>query len=196
MANYEYLIACPETKEAVWVDPAWDASVVLQKAQELDLTLKGLLVTHTHFDHVNKVPEVLKSLDLPVYIHEKEKSFIADVRENVRAVNGGESLAVGKLEVTFLHTPGHTPGSQCFLVGDCLVSGDTLFIDSCGRTDLPGGSPEEMFHSLQRLKSLPDETILYPGHNYAPERSTTLGSQKQRNPVLLYDNLQQFLAMF
>ena len=110
-------------------------------------------------------------------------------------VDGGDEVAVGGFKVKFVHTPGHTPGSQCFLVGNALVSGDTLFIGSCGRVDLPGSDPEEMYRSLQTLGSLPEETVLYPGHNYADRPKSTIGDEKRTNMMLRFRNLQDFLSV-
>jgi hydroxyacylglutathione hydrolase len=102
---------------------------------------------------------------------------------------------VGGVEIQLMHTPGHTPGSQCFLVENRVVSGDTLFIDACGRVDFPGGNPEQMYYSLtQKLMALPDEMILFPGHNYAPLKHATLGEQKKSNPYLKFSSLKQFLG--
>ena len=107
----------------------------------------------------------------------------------------GDKIDIGGLEIQLLHTPGHTPGSQCFLVDGRIVSGDTLFIDACGRTDFPGGNAEQMYYSLtQKLMALPDETILFPGHNYARLPHATIGEQKQTNPYLKFASLKQFLA--
>jgi glyoxylase-like metal-dependent hydrolase (beta-lactamase superfamily II) len=101
---------------------------------------------------------------------------------------------VGNLRVKILHTPGHTPGSQCFLVDDSLVSGDTLFIGSCGRVDLPGSNPEDMYHSLTKvLGALPDSTILFPGHNYADRPRSTIGDEKRRNVMMRFPTLDGFL---
>jgi len=113
---------------------------------------------------------------------------------NFQSVAEGDEVRIGKLPVRFLHTPGHTPGSQCFLVEKSLVSGDTLFINACGRVDLPGGDPEKMWWSLNRkLAALEDETILYPGHNYSDRPTSTLGEQKQSNPYLQYTSMERFL---
>ena len=118
----------------------------------------------------------------------------------LRRQESGDVLEFGEIRVRLLHTPGHTPGSQCFLVeepGEAgrLVAGDTLFLGSCGRVDLPGADPEAMYRSLnEKLRKLPDETILYPGHLYSSEPTDTMGHQKQVNPYLRAANLQQFLS--
>jgi len=112
------------------------------------------------------------------------------------AVDGETTLDVGKIPVRFLHTPGHTPGSQCFLVDGNVVSGDTLFIGACGRVDLPGSNPEDLYYSLkQKLSALPDDTVVYPGHNYATDSSSTIGAEKKSNVFMRFENLQQFLSM-
>ena len=109
-------------------------------------------------------------------------------------VDGGDSTRVGNVDVTFLHTPGHTPGSQCFLVQGHLISGDTLFIGACGRCDLPGSSPEEMYASLTHtLAKLDDRTLVFPGHNYAPKAYSTIADKKRSNPYLQFQSLQDFL---
>jgi len=195
MQNYVYLLGDSKSKEVVVVDPAWEPDVILKAAEDEGLKIVGALVTHTHFDHVNAADAILKKVDCPVYIHDKEKNDVPIALSSIRATKNGDSIKVGQVEVQFVHTPGHTPGSQCFLVHGNLVSGDTLFINACGRTDFPGGSMEEMYDSLNnKLKKLPDDTILFPGHNYADRPKTTMGEQKKNNPFLLCDTLEKFLA--
>ena len=107
----------------------------------------------------------------------------------------GDTVHVGAVPITLIHTPGHTPGSQCFLVDGRVISGDTMFIDACGRVDFPGGNPEQMYYSLtQKMATLPDDTILFPGHNYAQLTQATIGEQKKTNPYLRFSSLKQFLA--
>jgi glyoxylase-like metal-dependent hydrolase (beta-lactamase superfamily II) len=131
-------------------------------------------------------------------IHKAELPFVHRLTglsaSDLIPVEGGSDVAIGNLTVKMLHTPGHTPGSQCFLVGDALVSGDTLFIGSCGRIDLPGSSPEDMYRSLTGvLGALPDDTVLFPGHNYAERPRSTLGDEKRRNPMMRFPTLDGFL---
>ena len=115
------------------------------------------------------------------------------MKGNIKKIEGGDKLKIGQVEITFLHTPGHTPGSQCFLVEHNLISGDTLFINACGRCDLPGGDAEEMYRSLNRLANLDESTVLYPGHNYADEPTSTIGNEKRFNPYLQVAILDSFL---
>lgn len=193
MQNFVYLIGDQSSRECVVVDPAWEIDAISDIVAGDDMRLTGALVTHTHQDHVGGhlfghdipgVAELLGRHPVRVYVHTAEREFLKGFGSDLVRVEGGDTLQVGEIPLTFIHTPGHTPGSQCFLVDGRLVSGDTLFIQACGRTDLPGGDPAEMHRSLtQRLGRLPDETILLPGHNYGGPQST-IGDEKRENPFL------------
>ena len=204
MQNFVYLVGDPATRECVVVDPAWEIDAIVQTAQAADMTIVGVLVTHTHQDHVGGhlfgmdipgVEDLLEKIKAKVYVHKAEREFLKGLGSDLVKVDGNDALTVGRLEITFLHTPGHTPGSQCFLVDGRLISGDTLFIGSCGRTDLPGSDPAEMYYSLtQRLAKLPDETVLFPGHNYGGS-SSTVGDEKRGNPFMRFTSLGAFLGV-
>ena len=194
MQNYMYLLGDRQKDEAVLVDPAWEVDRVLKVAEQDGMKVSKALVTHTHFDHVNGVEDFLAKTDGQIYIHKNEAAHLKGMRANLRPVEGGEKLQIGDMTVTFLHTPGHTPGSQCFLIADHLVSGDTLFINACGRCDLPGGNPEEMYRSLtEKLMKLDDRVVLLPGHNYDDDPVSSMGKEKAQNPYLQYKNLNDFL---
>ena len=193
LQNFVYLIGCLETREAAVVDPGWDAGAILNAAEQDEMRIKKVLVTHTHFDHINAVGEIIKATDSQVFLHKKELSDIPVAKSSLEGFEGGAEVTVGNLTVSILHTPGHTPGSVCFTVADKLISGDTLFIGGCGRCDLPGGDPELMYKSLTRLKAMDDQLVLYPGHNYAPEQSAPLGKEKGRNPFLAAPTQEAFL---
>jgi hydroxyacylglutathione hydrolase len=206
MMNFVYLIGCAETRETAVVDPAWDVPAILRAAREADLRINRVFVTHAHPDHINGLEELVDATDARIYMNRDEVDYMKQVAAffrlpvefmahstNFQPVADGEQVQLGKLSVQFLHTPGHTPGSQCFLTEKSLVSGDTLFVNACGRVDLPGGDPEKMWWSLNnRLKAVDDDTILYPGHNYADEPHSTLGLQKQANPYLQMDSADEF----
>lgn len=209
MQNFVYLIGDREKREAVVVDAAWDIDAIVEVAARDEMKIVAGLVTHFHPDHlggsmmgmqIQGAAELLGKLPVKVYLHKSEGPFanrIAGLSDSDMVLTeAGDELRVGDLTVKFLHTPGHTPGSQCFLVDGNLVSGDTLFIGSCGRVDLPGSSPEDLFHSLNRtLKALPADTVLYPGHNYADRTTSTIGDETRRNPYMRFDRLQDFLAI-
>ena len=202
MQNFVYLIGDPETRDCVVVDPAWEIERILNTIAEDGMRLTGVLVTHTHQDHVGGhlfgfdipgIEDLLAHAPAKVYVHKAEREFLPGFGSDLVKVDGGDTVQVGRISLTFIHTPGHTPGSQCFHVDGRLVSGDTLFIRSCGRTDLPGSDPGEMYTSLtQRLGALPDDTVVFPGHNYGGT-STTIGDEKRQNPMMRFPSMSDFL---
>jgi glyoxylase-like metal-dependent hydrolase (beta-lactamase superfamily II) len=208
MQNFVYLVGDPVARECVVVDPAWEIDTIVETAERDGMRLVGALVTHTHQDHVGgsleswgmpgRIPgveDLLERVPLKVYVHKAEREFLRGFGSDLVQVDNHDTLDIGQLALTFMHTPGHTPGSQCFLVGNRLVSGDTLFIGSCGRTDLPGSDPSDMYYSLtQRLATLPDDTILLPGHNYGGP-SSTIGDEKRQNPFMRFAALGDFLQV-
>ena len=137
--------------------------------------------------------ELLARRGIKVYVHQEEADGLRKVtgleESDLVRVDSGDRMSVGEIEVEFLHTPGHTPGSQCFRIRNTLVSGDTLFIQGCGRVDLPGSDPDSMYESLKRLASLPDETVLLPGHNYSDAPRATMGETKKGNFYLRVPDL-------
>ena len=169
---------------------------------ERDYQLKGALVTHYHPDHcggsmgghnIEGISELLEKQGLRIYVHNEEADGLKKVTgisdTDMVRVTSGDTLSIGDVDVEFLHTPGHTPGSQCFRIKETLVSGDTLFINGCGRVDLPGSDTEDMYRSLQKLAALPDETLLLPGHNYGHVPNATMGETKQQNTYLKINDL-------
>jgi len=208
MQNFVYLVGDPVARQCVVVDPAWEIDAIVDTAAADDMTITGALVTHTHQDHVGgslaswgmpgRIPgveELLARVTARVYVHKAEREFLPGLGSDLVKVDNHDTLEVGRLTLRFLHTPGHTPGSQCFLVDGRLISGDTLFIGSCGRTDLPGSDPSAMYDSLtRRLGALPDDTLLFPGHNYGGP-SSTLGDEKRQNPFMRFASLGEFLRV-
>jgi len=213
MANFAYLVGSRDTGEALLVDPAWDVDGLLDAAEADGLRVVGALVTHYHQDHVGGeifgmriegLDRLLARQPVPIHVNALEadglKRVTGAAESDLVRHGAGDVLELGALRVRLLHTPGHTPGSQCFLVEEPgqagrLVSGDTLFLGSCGRVDLPGGDPEALYRSLHGvLKKLPDETLLFPGHLYSAEPQSTLGEEKRSNPFLRVAGLEQFLG--
>lgn len=195
LQNFVYLIGSLETREAAVVDPAWDVPKILETAAQDGMKITTAIVTHTHFDHINGVSALINKTDAQVVVHQKEAHVLAIAQSNLKPVEGADEIRLGPLTLSFLHTPGHTPGSQCFVVEDRLVAGDTLFIGGCGRCDLPGGDPEELYKSLTRLSRLDERLALFPGHNYAPKPSSTLQEEKAMNPFMKAPNVDGFLHL-
>lgn len=214
MQNLAYLVGSRSTREALLVDPAWSVDALLDRAEADGMRVVGALVTHYHQDHVGGsifglsiegLDRLMARQPVPIHVQAREADGVRRVTgvsaSDLVSHEGGDVLTLGEIRVRLLHTPGHTPGSQCFLVESAdeparLVSGDTLFLDACGRVDLPGGDPEALFRSLHEvLKPLPDETVLYPGHQYAPALHAALGGQKRTNPYLRAASVAQFLSL-
>lgn len=207
MANYVYLIGDTDKREAIVVDPAWDIPAILDVLDDDGMTLTGALVTHFHPDHIGGnlfgqsipgVTELLETRAVKIYMHKAEAPYVKQTlgleSSDFVGVDGETTVEVGGVTVRIIHTPGHTPGSLCFLVDGNLVSGDTLFIGACGRVDLPGSNAEDLYYSLtQKLKKLPDTTVLYPGHNYAAATTSTIGEEKTSNPFMRFESVEQFL---
>jgi glyoxylase-like metal-dependent hydrolase (beta-lactamase superfamily II) len=183
------------TKDAAIVDPAWEPQFLLNEIDKHHLTLKAIFLTHAHPDHVNGLDKILSQHPhLPVYINKHEAPFLRRNLRNLIDTAAGEKLQLGHINFDILHTPGHTPGCQCFLAQNQLICGDVLFIDGCGRCDLPGGDPKTMYYSLKNIISaLDDDIIVWPGHNYGPTPYDSIGHQKQTNPYLQANSLEEFL---
>jgi hydroxyacylglutathione hydrolase len=205
MQNYVYLIGSTESRKVAVVDAAWEIDTIVKTAAQDDMEITHAFVTHTHPDHVgggfagmaiDGVNELLEKCKAKVVVHKAEAEFLkGPAASDVIKSDHADRIDVGGIEIELMHTPGHTPGSQCFLVDGRVVSGDTMFIDACGRVDFPGGNAEQMYYSLtQKLMALPEDTILFPGHNYAPLKHATIGEQKKTNPYLKFGSLKQFLA--
>ena len=194
MANIIYIITDNKSKESAIIDPAWDMSEVYKYIGENNLILKKILLTHSHHDHINAIDEILISHDLEIHINKKEKVFWKKEYDSFVINHGGDTIKLGETEIRSLHTPGHTPGSTCYHIGDDLIAGDTLFVFGCGRCDLHGGNPEEMFNTLKDIKmSLDPKTIILPGHNYSIKRESTLQEEIQGNPFMKFNNLNKFI---
>jgi glyoxylase-like metal-dependent hydrolase (beta-lactamase superfamily II) len=212
MVNFVYLVGDRETGEAMIIDPAYGVRELVEIAGGDGMNVVGALVTHYHPDHVGgsmmgwEIEGVaallgLEGVNAPIHVNRAEAHGVQRVtgasESDLVLHDGGDVVSIGSVPITLVHTPGHTPGSQCFLVDGRLVAGDTLFLEGCGRTDLPGGDPDEMFRSLtQRLATVPDDTMLYPGHQYSPEASATMGDTRSRNYVFRMPTIEQWRTMF
>jgi len=196
MVNFVYLIGDRITRETLVIDPAYAVSELLEIAQQDDMKIVGALATHYHADHVGGsmmglniegAAKLLQLADIPIHIQTEEAPWIQRTTgvalDSLKLHGSGDKVTVGEIEVTLLHTPGHTPGSQCFLVDQMLVAGDTLFLEGCGRTDLPGSNPEQMYESLQLLGKLDDDVVVYPGHQYSIPKYMSMGEVRSTNYV-------------
>lgn len=210
MENFVYLVGDRDTGECLAVDPAWDVPGIVSAAAADGFRVAGALVTHWHPDHVGGpmmghdvqgLPALLTHAPGPIWVHHDDVDLVCLVtgvsKGDLRPVRSGDKVTVGAIEVECLHTPGHTKGSQCFRCGQALISGDTLFAQGCGRTDLPGGDVEEMWRTLyERLLTLPRDLVLYPGHDYGHQPPSTLGQLATTNPVLRAPSREVFLAQW
>lgn len=194
--NFIYLVGDKSSRTCAVVDPAWDIDAILAEAEQLDVEITHALCTHSHFDHVNRVDALLERRDVPVHMLDAEIEFSGFRCENLKRHAPGDVLTVGEhLEITMVHTPGHTPGSVTYRIRDAVVTGDTLFVQGCGRCDFVGGDPEVMYGTLKRLtESLPASTRMYPGHNYGPVTVSTLDEELRENPYLQHATLDDFVS--
>ena len=196
--NFIYLLLDWPSRQALWVDPQEDLAEPLQFLKNHSFKTVGILLTHTHFDHIAGVPHLLNLFpEITVHVHPHDQhrlSSAAFQKARIQGIQDGEDIHVGQLSVKVIHTPGHSAGGCCYHVQTtppALLSGDTLFIEDCGRTDLPTGSDEELFHSLQKLKALPADTLILPGHHYRKACASTLAQEKKNNPALLCQTTQE-----
>jgi glyoxylase-like metal-dependent hydrolase (beta-lactamase superfamily II) len=205
MRNFAYLIGDRETGDCVVVDPAYSAGELVDAVEADGMRLSGVLVTHHHPDHVggsmmgfelNGLADLLERTSVPVHVNSLEADWVSRVtgiaRSELTSHEHGDVVKVGDIDIELLHTPGHTPGSQCFLLDGRLVAGDTLFLEGCGRTDFPGGDVDEMFRSLQALAQLSGDPTVFPGHWYSQEPSATLSEVRRSNYVYRASNLDQW----
>lgn len=198
MENFVYLLGNPNTKEAIVVDPAWQVDTILREAENSEYNIVGALISHHHYDHTNGIKELLEATDTKVYVNKYDAEFVKIKSPNLVKTDHGDEIKLGNLIIKLIHTPGHTPGSQCFQIQNHLISGDTLFIKGCGRCDLPGGDPEQMYYTLtQKLMRMDPNTILLPGHNYAEVPTSTLGEEIAKNPYMktAASSLKDFLRL-
>lgn len=205
MRNFAYLIGDRQTGDCLVVDPAYAAGDLVDTLEADGMHLSGVLVTHHHPDHVGGsmmgfdlkgLAELMERVSVPVHVNSQEAQFVSRITgigmSDLTQHEHGDKVSVGDIDIELLHTPGHTPGSQCFLLDGRLVAGDTLFLEGCGRTDFPGGDSDEMFRSLQKLAQLPGDPTVFPGHWYSLEPSASLSEVKRSNYVYRVSDLDQW----
>ncbi|MEK6891740.1 MAG: MBL fold metallo-hydrolase [Nanoarchaeota archaeon] len=199
MQNFVYLIGDENTKEAAVVDAGWNVDEITENADNEKLKINKIILTHSHFDHVQKVNELINKTQAEVYFHESEfdaiQKYIKNNSAKIIKLKDNDKIKVGKIKIKIIHTPGHTKGAICLLFDNKLITGDTLFVGAIGRTDLPGGDAIKLFESLQKLKKLDDKIKIYPGHDYGETPFSTIGDEKKNNPYFKCKTKEEFLKL-
>lgn len=202
--NFVYLILDWNTKKAAIIDPQEDLSKPLLALETHGFQLERVLLTHTHFDHIAGVQELIEKFSkLPLHVHSLDRHRLKEKGPDVWSAccptEDEEQISVGQLQIQALHTPGHSAGEICYRLETSenayLFSGDTLFIRDCGRTDLETGSNEQMFQSLQKIKKLDPKTVILPGHHYVKEYTSTLSRELETNPPLQCKSVRELEAL-
>jgi glyoxylase-like metal-dependent hydrolase (beta-lactamase superfamily II) len=198
MAVFAYLVGDEATGEALVIDPAADTDGIIAAAEKNKVSIKYIVNTHGHVDHIGGNLDIRKATGAGIIIHEDDAEMLVATPATMlrmfgakasppadRTVRDGDLIEVGTIRLQVIHTPGHSPGSIVLHMDGYAFTGDTLFVEAVGRTDLPGGSEEVMYDSIQRkLCTLPDETVVLPGHNYGSTPTSTIGHEKKFNPFL------------
>ena len=199
MQNFVYIVGDEHTKEAAVVDAGWDVDKIIELANKEKLKINKIILTHYHYDHVQKVNELFDKTKAIVYFHEDEfnnlKKLLDNKKMNVVKLKDNSEINIGNIKIKIIHTPGHTQGAICLLINDKLITGDTLFVGAVGRTDLQGGNAIKLFESLQKLKKLNDKIEIWPGHDYGETPYSTIGNEKKSNPYFMCKTKEEFLNL-
>ena len=194
MQNFAYIIGDEKAKYCAVVDPAWELDKILNIAKKHNLKINKLLITHTDFDHIEGVKEMSDLTGAVVYVHKNGERNIKEMGINkIKTIDEGDEIDIGKIKISVLYTPGHKPSCVCFLIGtNKMLTGDTLFVEGCGRIDMPGGNINKQWESLQRLKDMDENIEIYPGHDYGSMPSSTIKHEKENNPFLRCRSFEEF----
>ena len=189
MENFAYILGCEKSGEAAIIDPGFEAKKLLEMASEMMMKIVAVINTHGHRDHIAENRKIVSETGAKVIAHELA-TFTVD-----QYIKDKEKFKIGDLTIETVHTPGHSPDSICFIVNNEIIfTGDTLFVSECGRTDLPGGSNEDMYNSLVKImREMPDKLIVYPGHDYGPTKRSKMGIEKENNYTLKERTKDEFL---
>jgi len=192
--NYCYIIIDKATNLAAIIDPAWELATIEELLKKLNANLVTILLTHSHFDHVNLVKPLLKKYNPKVVMSTTEIDYYKFTCPNLTPIQDGDTLKLGNTDIKCLLTPGHTVGGTCFLLSDCLFTGDTIFTEGCGVCNTDGGSPEEMYASIQMIKkTITPNTFIYPGHSYGKAPGQPLSHLFKENIYFHIDKLEYFI---
>ena len=199
MQNFSYIVGDEGSKEAAIVDAGWETDKLIDVCNREKLKITKIILTHSHYDHVQKADELASKANAEVYFHEDDSGEIKKAIKNpnikLHKLKDNDEIKLGKIKIKVIHTPGHSPGAVCLLFESRLITGDTLFVNAIGRTDLPGGDALKLFESLQNLKKLNDDVEVYPGHDYGDVPSSTIGNEKKTNPYFKCSTKEQFLNL-
>lgn len=199
MQNFSYIMGDEKSMECAVIDAGWDVDKLIDIANKEKLKITKIILTHSHYDHVQKVDELASKTNAIVHFHEDDFNEISRVIKNpnikIRKLKNNDEIKIGKIKIKVVHTPGHTPGAICLLAENKLLTGDTLFVNAIGRTDLAGGDSLNLFESLQKLKKLNDDIEVYPGHDYGNIPFSTIGDEKKINPYFMCNTKEQFMSL-
>ena len=199
MQNFSYIIGDEDSKEAAVIDAGWEIDKLINICSKENLKIKKIILTHSHYDHTQKIDELASKTNSIIYFHEDDYNEIKTLIKNsiikIIKLKNNDEIKVGNIKVKVIHAPGHTPGAICLLVENKLLTGDTLFVNAIGRTDLAGGDTIKLFESLQKLKKLNDNVEVYPGHDYGDVPFSTIGGEKKMNPYFKCESKEQFLNL-
>lgn len=194
LLNFIYFLVDPNSRDAVIIDPAWDCEVLIETIDKYGLSLKAIILTHSHGDHVSAVEPLTNNISVPVYMMRQEIEHSSYRVRGLVPCHHEETIIAGTVNIISLHTPGHTTGSACYFTGDALFTGDTLFIEGCGHCHHPGGSAEEMYNSVRYLKNTIDSnTLIYPGHQYRKAPGMPLSLVQKMNIYLNLADKEEFV---
>ena len=197
MQNFNYVVGCPRTKKGGCFDPAFEPERAVEILKNNGYSLDAVFLTHNHYDHMDGLSFLIKKCDPTVYIHLLDQGPVKRMTKKIKNVSDNDVISLGEVKIRVLHTPGHTPGSVCYLIHDqVLVSGDTLFQGNCGRCDLAGGSAKKMFQSFQtKIKTLNPDIKVYPGHDYGSKPNSTIDYELKNNPALMAKTYEDFIKI-
>lgn len=196
MQNFSYIIGDEKTKEAAVVDPAWENNKILDIAKKYDLKITKIIVTHTDYDHIEGVGDMANDTNATVIVHKNGEDTIKQLGiNNIETVDEGSEFNIGNIKVKVLYTPGHNPTQCCFLIENKIITGDTLFVEGCGRVDFPHSDIKQQWESLQRLKALDEGIEVYPGHDYGSIPHSTIKHEKANNLFLRCNSFEEFEAI-